>query len=48
MGSHAGEFDYVIINDIFDEALRDLSAVVRAARLRASVQFAANPRLLEF
>jgi len=46
--SHAGEFDYVIINVIFDEALRDLSAVVRAARLRTSVQFAANPRLLEF
>jgi guanylate kinase len=46
--SHASEFDYVIINEMFDEALRDLSAVVRAARLRASVQFAANPRLLEF
>jgi len=46
--SHAGEFDYVIINCIFDEALRDLSAVVRAALLRTSVQFAANPRLLEF
>ncbi len=46
--SHVGEFDYVMINDVFDEALRDLCAVVRAARLRASVQFAANPRLLEF
>jgi len=46
--SHAREFDYVIINDVFDEALRDLSAVVRTARLRVSVRLAANPRLLEF
>jgi guanylate kinase len=46
--SHAGEFDYVIINDVFDEALHDLCAVLRAARVRASVHFAANPRLLEF
>ena len=45
--SHTGEFDYVIINDQFDEALRDMSSVIRAARLRTSVQLAANPRLLE-
>jgi guanylate kinase len=45
--SHAGEFDYVIINDTFDEALHDLCAVLRAERLRTSAQFAANPRLLE-
>ncbi|MGO9444395.1 MAG: guanylate kinase [Thiobacillaceae bacterium] len=31
--SHAIEFDYIIINDDFDEALRDLTALVRAARL---------------
>jgi guanylate kinase len=46
--SHAGEFDYVIINDVFDEALHDLCAVLRAERLRAAVHFAVNPRLLEF
>ncbi len=36
--SHVGEFDYVIINDDFDTALADLSAVLRAYRLRASQQ----------
>jgi guanylate kinase len=45
--SHAGEYDYVIINDQFDEALRDMSAVVRAARLRTTAQIAACPRLLD-
>jgi len=45
--AHAGEFDYVIINDLFDEALSDMRAVMRAARLRTAVQFAAHPRLLE-
>ena len=45
--AHAGEFDYVIINDLFDEAVSDMRAVVRAARLRTAVQFAAHPRLLE-
>ena len=33
--SHAGEFDYVIINKDFQEAKRDLSAIIRAARLRS-------------
>jgi len=31
--SHGVEFDYIIINDNFDEALLDLTALVRAARL---------------
>ena len=30
--AHVGEFDYVIINDVFDQARADLAAVVRAAR----------------
>ena len=30
---HAGEFDYVIINDDFDRATGDLIAIVRASRL---------------
>src|SRR5262245_40147154 len=34
--SHAGEFDYVIINKEFEEARRDLAAVVRASRLKSS------------
>ncbi|MHB0990843.1 MAG: guanylate kinase [Burkholderiales bacterium] len=36
--SHVGEFDYVIINDDFDTALGDISAVLRAYRLRAPQQ----------
>jgi guanylate kinase len=40
---HAGEFDYVIINKEFEEARRDLSAIVRASRLTASRQRAKHP-----
>jgi len=43
---HAAEFDYVIINSIFEEARRDLAAVVRAARLTLAQQRARNPDLL--
>ncbi|HMW79700.1 MAG TPA: guanylate kinase [Accumulibacter sp.] len=35
---HADEFDYVIINDDLQRALQDLLAIVRAARLRYTVQ----------
>ena len=44
--SHAVEFDYVIINNVFEEARRDLAAVVRAARLTLTLQIARNPGLL--
>jgi guanylate kinase len=40
---HAGEFDYVIINKEFEEARRDLSAIVRASRLTAARQRAKHP-----
>jgi guanylate kinase len=36
--SHVTEFDYVTINDIFDVALQDIRAIVRAQRLLAAVQ----------
>ena len=36
--SHVDEFDYVIINDHFEEALRDMVAIVRAERLRLGKQ----------
>lgn len=36
--SHAGEFDYIIVNDDFDQALLDLTAVVKASRLVTSRQ----------
>ena len=44
--SHSLEFDYVIINNKFEEAGRDLAAVVRAARLTLTHQIARNPDLL--
>jgi guanylate kinase len=43
--SHAAEFDYVIINKDFEEARRDLAAVVRAARLTLARQSARHPEL---
>ncbi len=36
--SHVSEYDYVIINDNMDIALRDLVCVVQSERLRMSVQ----------
>jgi guanylate kinase len=36
--AHADEFDYVVVNDDFDNALADLVAIVRAERLRTPVQ----------
>lgn len=35
---HFTEFDFLIINDVFDEALKDLIAIVRAQRLRTATQ----------
>src|SRR5438309_12084127 len=43
--SHVAEFDYVIINREFEEARRDLTAVVRAARLNLSRQSARYPEI---
>lgn len=36
--SHVSEFDYVIINDNFNDALLDLQAVIRAHRLKSEKQ----------
>lgn len=44
--SHVAEFDYVIINDILNEALRELNAVILAARLRGSRQLAKHQLLI--
>lgn len=44
--SHVAEFDYVIINDNLNEALRELNAVVLAARLRGSRQLARHQLLI--
>ena len=36
--AHVAEFDYVIINDSLNEALRELNAVVLSAKLRSAAQ----------
>jgi guanylate kinase len=36
--AHAGDFDYVIVNDQFADALADLRSIVNAHRLRSDVQ----------
>jgi len=36
--SHHGEFDYLVVNDDVDEALADLSAILRSVRLRQDTQ----------
>ena len=45
--AHVAEFDYVIINKEFEEARRDLAAVVQAARLKLSAQIARHPEILK-
>jgi guanylate kinase len=44
--SHVAEFDYVIINRDFEEARRDLLAVVRASRVALAYQSARHPELV--
>jgi guanylate kinase len=44
--SHVAEFDYVIINDKLDEALRQLDAVITAAGLRRDSQLARHANLI--
>ncbi len=44
--SHVAEFDYVIINDTFGDAVKDLVAVVRAQRLRLDAQTARHGGLI--
>jgi guanylate kinase len=43
---HCAEFDYVIINQEFGNAVDDLVAIVRASRLRAAVQLARQAALV--
>lgn len=42
---HAVEFKYAIINNNFDDALRDIAAVVRAERLATGRQLARHPEV---
>ncbi|MEE4380176.1 MAG: guanylate kinase [Candidatus Competibacteraceae bacterium] len=45
--SHYQEFDYLVINDDFDEALAALQAIVVANRQRRSTQLARHGKLLQ-
>ncbi|HET8899840.1 MAG TPA: guanylate kinase [Rhodanobacteraceae bacterium] len=36
--SHAEEFDYILVNDVFETALDDMQAIVHAVRLRTPLQ----------
>ena len=44
--AHVEEFDYVIINRKFDDAVQDMVSIVRASRLRAAVQLSRNSMLV--
>ena len=44
--AHIAEFDYVIINDNLDDALRELDAVVLSARLRCAKQLSRHHELI--
>ena len=44
---HATEFDYLIVNDRFDIALADLTAIIRAVRLSMRIQAARQAGLLQ-
>ena len=44
---HAGEFDYIIVNDDFDEALSDLTAIARSVRLTGGRQIRRHQALFD-
>lgn len=45
--SHVAEFDYVTINDDFEEALQDLCAIVRSQRIRRDIQLQRHASLIQ-
>ncbi len=44
--SHYGEFDYVIVNDVFDRAVDEMHAIFTASRLRRDRQVARHGKLI--
>jgi guanylate kinase len=44
---HVVEFDYVTINDTFEVALQDLTAIIRATRLKAQTQLQRHANLIQ-
>jgi guanylate kinase len=45
--SHYGEFDYVIVNEVFDTAVEEMCAIFTASRLRRERQAAEHRALIE-
>ncbi|HEV7490267.1 MAG TPA: guanylate kinase [Rhodanobacteraceae bacterium] len=45
--AHAGDFDYIIVNDQFADALADLRAIVTTRRLRREMQIVRHAALIE-
>ena len=43
---HAHEFDYIVINDVFEDALAEMRAVVAAQRLKSANQVKRHSALL--
>ena len=44
--SHYGEFDYVIVNEVFDTAVVEMCSIFTASRLRKDAQVARHARLI--
>jgi len=45
--AHAPEFKYAIINKDFEEAKRDLSAIIRASRVETAAQLTRHPEIFK-
>ena len=44
--THACEFDYIMVNDVFADALKDLQAIVCAVRQRSGIQLQRHAALI--
>ncbi len=44
--AHAYTFDYILVNDAFDQALADLQAIVRSVRMRSALQWQRHESLI--
>jgi guanylate kinase len=45
--SHFGEFDYVIVNEVFERAVDDMCAIFTASRLRRDLQAQRHAAMIE-
>jgi guanylate kinase len=44
--SHYGEFDYVIVNEVFETAVEEMCSIFTASRLRREAQVARHYNLI--